>query len=246
MLLVRHTVMPHAIRIHGIAWTQPRLQTTCTPLYRQILVVVHGDRHVSMIRLCTSGGVCSVTPVLSLPRLLAWTMDVHLSWNACTASGRLAVGLSDNALELYALSLNEEGGVAAGLVQRTDSSERCLLYSMHMLACGGSSPSHEAEALHAVPSRYLVAGGTVYLDVVIWAAPSHIGEEGSGGAAVAPLLYKLKGHEGAIHRVRWLEPPWYSSNMSSSSSLLLASASDDRTLRIGTFPLLWQSTKPSS
>ena len=56
--------------------------------------------------------------------------------------------------------------------------------------------------------RWLVAGGTVQLDVVVWAAPdpapTHASISGGGGGVMepeaVPALFRLRGHEGSIYR----------------------------------------------
>eukprot|EP00887_Chlorella_sp_A99_P003684 scaffold7.g3684.t1 len=171
---------------------------------------------------------------------------------ASAAAGQhllMAVGLSDNSVETFLLSCDLPGGdlAAAGhvagpplpvLVQRAESRERCLLYSMHLheQSAGSTSPAADcsngcgSSCSHGSSRRLWVAAGTIFLDVVVWAAPplrrpalaTADGAVGPGLAACeAPTLLRLKGHEGSIHRVRW-----------SPCGAMLASGSDDRTVRV--------------
>lgn len=51
---------------------------------------------------------------------------------------------------------------------------------------------------HAKSDEMWVAAGTIFLDVLIW--------RGSGLGSSAKPLYRLKGHEGSIHRSAPLQP----------------------------------------
>ncbi|KAL4446854.1 hypothetical protein ABPG77_008098 [Micractinium sp. CCAP 211/92] len=143
---------------------------------------------------------------------------------------------------------------------RADCSEICLLYSMSLLHRKQSPPQQQGEQrvqqrrYHPEPgqqqqqqqepssqsrpeqaprgaesSYWLVAAGTIFLDVLVWATPLAANSQLAPVAAVreVPPLLRLQGHEGSIHRVRW-----------SPCGRLLASASDDRSLRLWDVPAL--------
>ncbi|KAA6428663.1 MAG: hypothetical protein FRX49_01538 [Trebouxia sp. A1-2] len=71
-----------------------------------------------------------------------------------------------------------------------------------------------------------VAAGTIFLDVLVWKV--------SYQSSSAHPLYRLKGHEGSIHRVSW-----------NTSGTKLMSASDDRTVRLWTLALSSHNVKDS-
>jgi WD40 repeat protein len=157
----------------------------------------------------------------------------------------VTVGLSDNSVEFYNINTSRRrennysapdsvgggggggGGSNVELIKRVVCTDRCLLYSMNL-------------HLDTTNRVCYVAGGTIFLDVVVWKAEinnldttTSNGNGGGGGdgdlssssssccESFSDVLYRLKGHEGSIHSVRW-----------SPSGTVLASGSDDRTVRI--------------
>lgn len=156
-LLLCQSVLPDGTRIHGIAVAKHSDQS-------EHIFAVHGDRHVAVFAFDTDRP-CRLSVVASLPRFLQWTMKVHLSLETeqkaldqpaapaiAAQYATLAVGLSDNSLEVFhvllpgpcaepptaphtAVScgtpcLQGSSVQAARRVLRVESAERCLLYSM--------------------------------------------------------------------------------------------------------------------
>jgi WD40 repeat protein len=97
-------------------------------------------------------------------------------------------------------------------LQDLTSSSRCILYSAHI---------HWTDSEHI-----LVASGTVFGDIIVWTCILQ-----QSGPCSSTLHHLLTGHEGSIFGVHIFEP-------SAGPSRLLASCSDDRTLRIWDISLL--------
>ncbi|KAL8869637.1 MAG: hypothetical protein Q9174_004123, partial [Haloplaca sp. 1 TL-2023] len=78
--------------------------------------------------------------------------------------------------------------------------------------------------------RILVASGTVFGEILVWSFARHVLSHQTGFPATTELHYRIRGHEGSVFGVR------ISSKLSSSyigkETGLLASCSDDRTIRI--------------
>jgi hypothetical protein len=114
-------------------------------------------------------------------------------------------------------------GSSAARVQpvvHSECSDRCLLYSMALLPQqhGLQEPEkgHQLQKKETSSSSgsggggrysYLVAAGTIFLDVVVWAAPAAAaaaavldGTQAAAAPQMALVLFRLKGHEGSIHR----------------------------------------------
>ena len=109
-------------------------------------------------------------------------------------------------------------------VVHAECSDRCLLYSMALLLQqqdGRQLPENGHQIQHQEPGsgsggstsngstssssgHYLVAAGTIFLDVVVWATPAAsaapLGDQAAATPKASPLLFRLKGHEGSIHR----------------------------------------------
>lgn len=186
-----------------------------------------------------SGAEWQLQLLLQLPRFQHWTMDVQLSpvaagntaaSGSATTAVHVAVGLSSNAVDVFSITLPvepEHPGVQR--VVHAEGADRCLLYSMSVLpprqqpqvhgqSSGAADSSSDSCAsgsgCNGAASRamWLVAGGSVFLDVLVWATPAcavsgstaavtSAASLGSpAGSVVAPTLYRLKGHEGSIHR----------------------------------------------
>jgi hypothetical protein len=186
-------VLPGGTRVHGVhAVALPSLPGT-------VLLAVHGGRHAAVWRLDWAGGRLAL--LCTLPRLGDWTMDVHLSLAGGGASALLAVGLSDNSLQVHSVGLL---GGRRRLLLAARGAEQSLLYSMALLL-------QQQPAAGTV--RYWVAAGTIFHDVIVWAsaavAESDSGDAEAGGCEAvaaggspetAPSLFRLRGHEGSIHR----------------------------------------------
>lgn len=171
-----------------------------------------------------------VQRLVQLPRFQHWTMDVQLSLAGSGSAVHLAVGLSSNAVEAFVTQLPAAAGTGSALgsvpgqqqqaqppraqrVLHAQGAQRCLLYSMVMLprqqGDGGGTSAGQGSG-RSSSTFWLVAGGTVFLDVLIWATPAAEAPRAAAAAAAAALaspapamaatLYRLKGHEGSIHR----------------------------------------------
>ena len=152
---------------------------------RKVAVALHGGRVVRCGALDAATGALALRPGAAA-RGGEWVMAVAHVGAPCVEDGaptRLAVGLSDNSVELWDCARRQGGGGGA-LLRRLECAERRLLYCMAFDAPRAAS----LEALR-------VASGTVWDEVVLWAP-----REG----ALAPRA-RLRGHGGSITRVAWAE-----------------------------------------
>ena len=165
-LLLQQCVLPYSCRIHGITaaeWGPAAADQQQPQAQRQLLLAVHGDRHAVLLGL--NPAARRLAPACQLPRFYDWTVASQLHVGAAGAGSAvdglagggsrpaiLAVGLSDNSVEVFRLSLPANlcssstggassgggggecmAGAAAGTAQRVlrvEGAERCLLFSM--------------------------------------------------------------------------------------------------------------------
>ncbi|KAJ5774231.1 hypothetical protein N7457_009127 [Penicillium paradoxum] len=101
--------------------------------------------------------------------------------------------------------------------------------SIYQLATSVKSILYSANVIALSPSHVLIAAGTVFGEIIVWSC--FLSVEGSHKAnAVASIHHFFTGHEGSIFDVR-ISPKIPSLN-GGQSGRLLASCSDDRTVRI--------------
>eukprot|EP00899_Mesostigma_viride_P014654 jgi/Mesvir1/2318/Mv19348-RA.4 len=134
---------------------------------------------------------------------------------------RVAVGLSSNVVEVWRVLPRPQA------LYRVVCQERCNLYSLRLFT------RHTNELL--------VASGTIFNEILIWSASPADDDMPSrkptvpvavhaapaaprvrqGSPLVAPVALRLRGHEGSVHALAW-----------HADGHVLASVSDDRTLRV--------------
>lgn len=222
------TVLPDAVRVHGISW----LPASPTPDGRpQLLAAVHGGRRAALLRLlgpahgCSPASGWSIQQVALLPPFQHWTLDAQLtradSSDGSADSLLLAVGLSSNAVAAFSLQVQASGKCRVRQVMAAECSGRCLLYSLALLPQPAAAPpvveqqqlacQRQRQPCGEQPLRvgssacsWLVAAGTILLDVLVWRTPGAASGCPGGSplppAVVAQPLLLLKGHEGSIHR----------------------------------------------
>ena len=252
--LCSQTVLPNAVRCHGIATCSSPYSTLVNP---SLWIAVHGDRHVNILSFSPSN-LTTFTQVAAIPRLIGWTMAVKIFPLPGSLDALVTVGLSNNSVEFYKIRNGEESAANIQRVQRVECADQCLLYSIDLFFPSQRTENNGTASFIGLdndhvkreplsiddskinpPGMCLVAGGTIFLDVIIWAATwQSISSSGSdiendrtdinngSTVAIAPVLYRLKGHEGSIHTVQW--GPF---------GLTLASGSDDLTLRLWDIPI---------
>jgi len=99
--------------------------------------------------------------------------------------------------------------------------------NFYCIASGPRSILYSAHVIWPFNNRVLVAAGTVFGEVLLWSY--HVGTVFPDG--IGTLYKKFEGHEGSVFGVRISEPQ-QSDVEDGSGKRLLASCSDDRTIRI--------------
>ncbi|KAH0174407.1 WD40 repeat-like protein, partial [Aureobasidium melanogenum] len=165
-------------------------------------IIVWGGRLIALYTFTSAD--CSILSRFSSFEAADWILDIAVSPEVPGQKQNAALITAHNALLLLELDW------ATGLKELTSNS-RCILYSAHI---------HWISA-----DRILVSSGTVFGDIIVWSCSL---QENSVPSSV--LHHVLIGHEGSIFGVQIFENT--SSENEKKSSRLLASCSDDRTIRI--------------
>jgi hypothetical protein len=130
-LLFCHRVMPDGMHLHGIAAERPASGGW------DALLALHGDRHACVASLHLRDAPRAEV-LWALPALRSWTLDARLTLLGAGPASRalVAVGMCDNSVEVHSLGLGAQQAAAqqppATLLLRAESTERCLLYSLHL------------------------------------------------------------------------------------------------------------------
>ena len=110
--------------------------------------------------------------------------------------------------------------------ESSSMAERCA--SVDRMAAGPRSILYSAQVLWPLNGRGLVAAGTVCGEVLVWSFGHDTTSRPTPPAEV--LHYTFKGHEGSVFGVRMSEE--YFNAETNTSQRILASCSDDRTIKI--------------
>lgn len=182
-----------------------------------VRIIAWGGRSVRAINVCLSS---NGQVKLSVSSAEFNTPDWIMSGCGAAKSGHYGAFLitANNAL----LSLEVlDSEVSEGEIETT--------ISIYQLATSVKSILYSANVIALSPSHVLIAAGTVFGEIIVWSCFLSI--EGLHKAnAVASIHHFFTGHEGSIFDVR-ISPQIPSLN-GGHSGRLLASCSDDRTVRI--------------
>jgi WD40 repeat protein len=222
--LACRTVLPHGVRIHGITSTHTLTNNNT------LVIAIHGDCYVTFYSLSyLTDKEWHLSLLCDLPPLPYWTMALHLAPIATINTDKTAfiaaVGMCDNSVQLHLLHTSSTTStISCTFLAHYECTEHSLLYSMSIHSSNGYLDATTGK--ERIPMNFQVASGTILLDVITWSFKYSLvldnNETSPSSSLIAvPLQYRLQGHEGSIHRVRW-----------SHTGTTLASASDDRTLRI--------------
>ena len=169
-------------------------------------IVVWGG-HLVALYTFTSDGTSTLKLVSSL-EATDWILDIAISPELSGNKRKAALITAHNALLLLDLGDSNTG------LQELTSNSKCILYSAHV---------HWTDDEHI-----LIASGTVFGDIILWSCflQTH-------GAPSSVLHHVLIGHEGSIFGVQIFEVPTDQVHEGREGpSRLLASCSDDRTVRV--------------
>ncbi|KAL9129659.1 MAG: hypothetical protein Q9217_001938 [Psora testacea] len=204
--------------IHGLTCTQSQ---ATAPDYTAILV--WGGRSLYMLRIPKTNASTDDRPLRMLSSMNEigaddWILDAQLRPQCFEnvdsfAADKAALITAHNELHLLICPNHTSSGELQGQsLRRLSSGPRSILYSAHLswADCG----------------RIIVASGTVTGEIVVW---SVLYQSKTDFPTTCRVHYTLPGHEGSVFGVRISEP--LSSN-NSTTTRILASCSDDRTIRI--------------
>lgn len=200
--------------VHGFITLNQRPQDNGASHVR---VVVWGGRSVRAVNVCLGDGN---EIMLSLSSAEFNTPDWIMSGCGAAELGHYGGFLitANNAL----LSLE----VLVGQESEKDTETSISIYQ---LATSVKSILYSANVIALSPSHVLIAAGTVFGEIIVWSC--FLNAEGlHKNRAVASIHHFFTGHEGSIFDVR-ISPQIPSLN-GGHSGRLLASCSDDRTVRI--------------
>ncbi|KAM3444851.1 hypothetical protein NHJ13734_001041 [Beauveria thailandica] len=200
--------------IHGIHVHRGEKPAASSTAAAEDRVLVWGGSSVAVLELSAviaAGGAAGKTqPLVARLRAPDWIYDGAV----CPADADLAVLVTahNEVVSARVCRDGEGGALALALASPLVSpSSRPMLYA--------------ASVCWTAPDEVLVAAGTVFGDVLVW---KH--EIGGGGGGTPRMLYSLSGHEGSIFGVR--VSPRMEMPGGGVPVRLLASCSDDRTIRI--------------
>ncbi|KAL1297845.1 hypothetical protein AAFC00_006372 [Neodothiora populina] len=171
--------------------------------------IVWGGPFISVFRLLAFSEAQNVVQPISTAQADDWILDIALCPRAHADVHCLAAALTaHNALLLLDLDVTSSHGVE---ITHLTYTSRCILYSANI--CWLSQ------------DHILIASGTVFGEIILWSY-----HRGHNDLSKSVLHQLICGHEGSIFGVRMLESETTTSGERHAS--LLASCSDDRTIRL--------------
>ncbi|KAF2754403.1 WD40 repeat-like protein [Pseudovirgaria hyperparasitica] len=195
--------------IHGIA--------TRTINVTDAVLVVWGGREIRVLHLkhevnATAPDELSISIVASATAP-DWILDLTLACGKEHSEGTTQVVLltAHNALLTLDVNFNPASQHQVTPLRQITTGSRCILYAAHILRTGDDC--------------FLVASGTAFGEIIVWSVESISSED-----VTVRLCHVFTGHEGSIFGVQISHE--LSLNPKISPQRLLASCSDDRTIRI--------------
>jgi len=207
------------------------------------LAVVHGGRHAAFVLKKQKStdpdteGVFQKPDLQLVPILLAdgtqdeclkfsdWIWNCMLVYDELHSRFIMYTGMAHNAIEVWAIELvpGQQPLVRCQKEHRYDGTRRCISYSLCFWRAG--TQGNEAKMETNDPTQ--VAVGLVTNEILMWSVPPlHVKSSQEGSTTVIAESQCLRGHQGVIHAIKF-----------NKRGNLLASASDDRSIR------LWEKTQ---
>ncbi|KIA75753.1 hypothetical protein HK57_00488 [Aspergillus ustus] len=202
--------------VHGFAVLHREEQESGTA---KVQLLAWGDRSLRLIDLGYSRNDC-VNPKVSV---VASSAEYY-------APDWLLAGCASTTTEGCAAYLVTAHNAVLGLTISKDSSTSFgKTLELRQLVVGVKSILYSANIISLSPSHVLVAAGTVFGEIIVWSCFT-LGSEGSTVKVTSSIHYFFTGHEGSIFDVQ-ISPEIVNLH-GARSGRLLASCSDDRTVRI--------------
>ncbi|KAL2813565.1 WD40-repeat-containing domain protein [Aspergillus granulosus] len=202
--------------VHGFAVLHQEEQQPGTA---KVQLLAWGDRSLRLISLsCSKDGSAKFAV-----SLLAASAEYY-------APDWLLAGCASTANEGYAAYLVTAHNAVLGLTTVEDPTskfDRAL--ELRQLVVGVKSILYSANIISLSPSHVLVGAGTVFGEIIVWSC-FILGSEGSAQKATSSIHHFFTGHEGSIFDVQI--SPEIADLHGDRPGRLLASCSDDRTVRV--------------
>ncbi|KAF2840451.1 WD40 repeat-like protein [Patellaria atrata CBS 101060] len=182
---------------------------------REGIAIIWGAELVRLVTLGASNNVHSIRSVSlclgPLIRVGDWVLDIEFSSpsedRSCIQTLKAALITAHNALFEVTVHKTPQGEYNPQLLELT-ASARCILYAAHVTWLS--------------PCRILVAAGTAFGEIIVWSSII-----ATSGLSITQVHHTFTGHEGSIFGLK-ISP----SLVSFKGTRILASCSDDRTIRI--------------
>ena len=138
-----------------------------------------------------------------------WIWDARIRRNTNEKGHVLALGLANNACEIWHVERVTSTSFSAHRKHRFVNQVRCITYCMAFHGWNDATQD------------LIIASGTVFNETLVWKVTDEDMEENDATVTERPVDYKLQGHEGVILSLKFNQ-----------EGNLLASTSDDRSVRL--------------
>lgn len=172
-------------------------------------VLVWGGRRLRVAQICSDATSSYTFRFGCVAEAGDWILDAACSGPASSGLSMIAIVTAHSALSTAVV------GAALGLViEPVVAGSNCILYAAHVIWLS--------------PLKCLIASGTAFGDIVVWS--SEISDQGGKLSATWQTHYEFSAHDGSVYGVHFSTK--HVASALGASAHILASCSDDRTIRL--------------